>query len=289
MHMVIENEFESTDCDLTIRQANTRFVKQNSECQQAINKLREIEKFLDEFGFLMFGRDFVFVASEENTIFFSLSSVMISLELTMGSIIACCESACIADANTLLRKYRDDLFFYLYISVYESLDKCSEKAKTMATKIIRWLNNDLANFHIDQVLKAIASAPQLSDAVMKYNLKESFQKIGAALNSYVHSNGYAYYNRNANTYKGNELSAELKKLEENVRYMTIVFLLLLVFCSPLSIMTTDYIDFLEVNETPSENSQYWVAPFVDQFIKENISLIDMNCLDYLRENTLMQL
>lgn len=289
MHMVIENEFESTDCDLTIRQANTRFVKQNSECQQAINKLREIEKFLEEFGFLMFGRDFVFVASEENTIFFSLSSVMISLELTMGNIIACCESACIADANTLLRKYRDDLFFYLYISVYESLDKCSEKAKTMATKIIRWLNNDLANFHIDQVLKAIASAPQLSDAVMKYNLKESFQKIGAALNSYVHSNGYAYYNRNANTYKENELSAELKKLEENVRYMTIVFLLLLVFCSPLSIMSTDYIDFLEVNETPPENSQYWVAPFVDQFIKENISLIDMNCLDYLRENTLMQL
>lgn len=289
IHMVMENVFESTDCDLPIRQANTRLVKQNSECQQAINKLREIEKFLEKFGFLTFGRDFVFEGTGQRTILFSLDKVMTSLELTMGSVIVCCESACIADANTLVRKYRDDLFFYLYISVYKSLDKHSEKAKSMLTNITKWLNNDLSNFHIDRVLKAIASAPQLSDAVMKYNLKESFQKIGAALNSYVHSNGYAYYNRNANAYRENELSAELRKLEEKVRYMTIIFLLLLVLCSPVSVMSTDYIDYLEVNETPPENSQYWVAPFVDQFIKENISLIDMNCLDYLRENTMMQL
>lgn len=286
--MAIENVFKATDCNLTVRQANAKFVEQNPECQQIINKLREIEKFLEKFGFLTFGRDLVFGASGQKTMFFSLNNVMTSLELTMGSVIACCKSACIADANTLLRKYRDDLFFYLYISVYKSLDKYSEKAKTMAAKIARWLNNDLANFRIDQVLKAIASTPQLSDAVMKYNLKESFQKIGIALNNYVHSNGYTYYNRNANTYKENELSVELRGLEKKVRYMTVVFLLLLVFCSPVSVMSEDYIDYLDFNEIPPENSQYWVASFVDQFIKENISLIDANCLDYLRENTMMQ-
>lgn len=216
MYMATNNVFESTDCNLTIRQANARSVEQNSECQQVIDKLREIEKFLERFGFLTFGRDFVFGTSDQKKIFFSPSNIMTSLELTMGSIIACCEGACIADANTLLRKYRDDLFFYLYISVYKSFDKHSARAKSMATKITKWPNNDLANFHIDQVLKAIASAPQLSDAVMKYNLKESFQKIGAALNNFVHSNGYAYYNRNVNTYRENELSVELMKLEEKV-------------------------------------------------------------------------
>lgn len=288
MHMATKDEFEYTDWDLTIRQENAKFVEQDSECQQSIDKLKETEKFLERFGFLTFNRDFVFGTSGQKSISFSLNKVMTSLELTIGSVIACCENACIADANTLLRKYRDDLFFYLYISVYKSFDKYSEEAKSMETKIIKWLNNDLANFHIDQALKAIASAPQLSDAVIKYNLKESFQKIGAALNNYVHSNGYAYYNRNAITYRKNELSVELRGLEEKVRYMTVVFLLLLVFCSPMSVMSEDYIDYLDFNKIPLEDSQYWVAPFVDHFIKENISLIDANCLDYLQENTMIQ-
>ena len=286
--MVIENVFESTDSNLTVRQANARFVKQDPECQQVVSKLKEIEKFLESFGFLTFGRDFVFGTSGQKTIFFSLENVMTSLELTMGSVIACCESACIADANTLLRKYRDDLFFYLYISVYNSHYKYSKKGKPMADQIMRWLNNDLSDFQIGEVLKAIGTVPQLRDAVLKYNLRESFQEIGDTLNNYVHSNGYAYYNRNVNTYKENELTVELRALEEKVRYLTVVFLLLLIFCSPLSVMSEDYIDYLDLNERPPDGSQYWVAPFVEQFVKENISLIDANCLDYLRENTLMQ-
>ena len=286
--MVIENVFESTDGNLTIRQANARFVEQNHECQQVISKLREIETFLERFGFLTFGRDFVFGSPGQKIMFFSLNNVITSLELTMGSVITCCESACIADANTLLRKYRDDLFFYLYVSVYSSHYKYSEEGKPMADQIMRWLNNDLSDFRISEVLKAIGTVPQLRDAVLKYNLKESFQKIGDALNNYVHSNGYAYYNRNANAYKESELSVELRKLGDKARYITVVFLFLLIFCSPLSVMSEDYIDFLDVNEIPPKNSQYWVAPFVEHFVKENISLIDANCLDYLRKNTLMQ-
>ena len=286
--MVIENVFESTDGNLTIRQANARFVEQNHECQQVISKLREIETFLERFGFLTFGRDFVFGSPGQKIMIFSLNNVMTSLELTMGSVITCCESACIADANTLLRKYRDDLFFYLYVSVYSSHYKYSEEGKPMADQIMRWLNNDLSDFRISEVLKAIGTVPQLRDAVLKYNLKESFQKIGDALNNYVHSNGYAYYNRNANAYKESELSVELRKLGDKARYITVVFLFLLIFCSPLSVMSEDYIDFLDVNEIPPKNSQYWVAPFVEHFVKENISLIDANCLDYLRKNTLMQ-
>ena len=286
--MVIENVFESTDGNLTIRQANARFVKQDHECQQVISKLREIETFLERFGFLTFGRDFVFGSPGQKIMFFSLNNVMTSLELTMGSVITCCESACIADANTLLRKYRDDLFFYLYVSVYSSHYKYSEEGKPMADQIMRWLNNDLSDFRISEVLKAIGTVPQLRDAVLKYNLKESFQKIGEALNNYVHSNGYAYYNRNANAYKESVLSVELRKLGDKARYITVVFLFLLIFCSPLSVMSEDYIDFLDVNEIPPKNSQYWVAPFVEHFVKENISLIDANCLDYLRKNTLMQ-
>lgn len=286
--MEIENIFTTTSYNQTVYQENSGFVEKDSECQKAINELKDIEEFLGDFGFLTFGRDFVFGVSGQNAILFSLNNIMTSLELTMGNMIACCKSGCIADANTLLRKYRDDLFFYLYISVYKSLDMNSPKSKSMAAEIVKWLNDELRNLFIKDVLKEIAAAPQLTEAVSKYGLNESLKKMGNYLNNYVHSNGQAYYNRNVSTYGEGELVAGLRKLVDYARYMTVTFLLLLIFCSPLSVMSEDYIDCLELHTSPPENSQYWVAPFVERFIKENISLIDTNCLDYLRENTTMQ-
>lgn len=288
MNMETENTLKLGLCNETVRQTNARLVGIEQKCQQEINELKEIETFLKDFGFLTFMRDNVCVTYEHKYSFITLDSIMTSLELTMGSVIACCENACIADANTLLRKYRDDLFFYLYIAVYNSMDRNSEKAKSMESKISKWANNDLTDFQIGQVLKAVANVPQLKDAVERYHLKKSFQEIGNRLNNYVHGNGRVYYNRNFNAYKENELAVELKKIVQNARYMTITFLLLLIFCSPVSVMSEDYIDHLEFNVTPPENSQYWVAPFVEDFVEENISLIDKNCLEYLRENTMMQ-
>lgn len=68
----------SVDCNQTVHQINSRFMKIDQGCQQVINELRKIEKFLVNFCFLTFGRDFVFEAFNQNTICFSLNNVMIS-------------------------------------------------------------------------------------------------------------------------------------------------------------------------------------------------------------------
>ena len=100
----------------TIRQLNRKLIQENPTCQNSFNELKRLEKFLSRIGFLFFGRDFILC----NNKVFSLQIISTSLELTMGSIISCCENGCVADANSLLRKYRDDMFFYLYLLVYDS-------------------------------------------------------------------------------------------------------------------------------------------------------------------------
>ena len=40
--------------------------------------------------------------------------------------------------------------------------------------------------------------------------------------------------------------------------------------------------------TPPEGSQYWVAPFITEFFRNNIELIDESCLEYLKDNTTME-
>ena len=126
----------------TIQQANHRFIAKDRECGKSISEMQTVKKFLEDFGFLSFGRDFVLCKEQV----FSLQMVSTSSELTAGSIISCCESGCIADAYSLLRKYRDDMFFYLYIVVYDVCNKMDNKSPVvdkMETNIERWINNDL--------------------------------------------------------------------------------------------------------------------------------------------------
>ena len=158
----------------------------------------------------------------------------------------------------------------------------------MEANIERWINNGLDDLHIGTVLQAIGQSPRVKDAVQKYKLKSYFDALGDRLNNYVHSNGVSFYNRNVNAYQGNALQKQLQALLQDIRSITITFLFLLTLCSPLSIMSTDYVDYLDCNETPPEGSQYWVAPFVTKFFKGNLDLIDESCMKYLRDNTLME-
>lgn len=269
-----------------IRHTNWRDIRKNSEYIKLINKMKEIETFLSSFGFLSFGRDYIMCCNQV----FALQFVSTSLELTAGSIISCCEYGCLSDANALLRKYRDDMFFYLYLLVYHSnrlLGVDKNNTKQMEENIKKWLDNNLRDLSIGKVMKAIGEAPGINKAVKKYKLQQYFDKIGDRLNNYVHSNGVYYYNRNINSYKENEFIKRLQLLVDDMRFITVTFLFLLTICSPLTIMSTDYTDCLDMRETPPDGSQYWVAPFVTDFFKSNLDLIDKSCIDYLKENTFM--
>lgn len=270
----------------SIRHLNQQLIEQDRECQIEIGKMHDVEKFLSDFGFLSFGRDFVLCGKHT----FSLQMISTASELTAGSIISCCESGCMADAYSLLRKYRDDLFFYLYIAVYDSCNKIDGKSPAvdqMEANIERWIKNDLDDLHIGTVLQAIGQSSRVRNAVQKYKLKSYFDTLNKRLNDYVHSNGVAFYNRNVNAYQGKTLQKQLEALLKDMRSITITFLFLLALISPLSIMSTDYVDYLDCNETPPEDSQYWVAPFVTKFFKANLDLINDSCMKYLKDNTLM--
>ena len=270
----------------TIKQINQEKIKYDIKCQQLIEEIKAIETFVRDFGYLSYGRDIVSCKNLP----FSLQAIITSIELTVGNIITCCECICIADANTLLRKFRDDLFFYLYIVVFDSNKAVAPLHNTakMEENISRWIQNGLDNLYIQDMLKAIGTSPQLKNAVTTYKLNESFSAIRKRLNDFVHGNGYAYYNRNINAYKDDECCQYIKILSDDLKYITMIFMFLLILCSPLSAMSTDYIDYLDCGENPPEDSQYWVAPFIELFISKNSNLIDENCYKYLIENTNMQ-
>ena len=272
---------------MNMRNENKAIVLKCKNTSHLIEQLNVIESFLDDFSFLIFGRDHIVCKKY----IFSLQRIINSSQATLGSIIECCNCFCLADAYTLLRKYRDDLFFCLYLVTYDVNVKIgmAQNKNKMETNIEQWCKNSLSNLNISEVLATSGTSDNLKDAVRKYGLQKSFDQIGKLLNNYTHGNGYLFYNSNAWSLDENDIEKQINDIVSTARYITTTFLFLLILCSPQYIMSTDYIDYLEVGQTPPDGSQYWVAPFVVNFLKNNVEMIDKNCYEYLKDNTCMEL
>ena len=161
--------------------------------------------------------------------------------------------------------------------------------KRWKKNIEQWCQNTLNNLNINEVLTTIGTSKWLQEAVRKYDLQKSFGRIGRQLNNYVHGNGFSFYNTNAYSFDEKNIEEQLNAIVSTARYITTTFLFLLSLCSPHYIMSTDYIDHLAFGQTPPDGSQYWVAPFVAEYLKTNIEMIDKSCYEYLKESICMAL
>jgi hypothetical protein len=261
---------------------NSYILSQNEHFAKLTEEIIAIREFVESFSFLQFGRDIEFMLPIGKPIF--KNSILLAVEQTLGSFEACCRLGNFADAYALLRKCRDDFFFHLYITV------ASRKYPLVSGKesknIEKWLNNNLGNFHFcKDVLETIEKSENLSIAIQKYELRNSINKIGRTLNNFVHGNGPAFYNKPYQHYTGGELQEVCKNMAYTLAFLVTTFTFLSALCYPVSVMSTDYIDNLDEGLAPAEGSQYWVAPFITEFLEKKKGLLDKNCINFLQNET----
>ena len=67
-------------------------------------------------------------------------------------------------------------------------------------------------------------------------------------------------------------------------FITAFFVVLLILIEPQMIQSIDYIDYMDCDLIPPENSQYIVAPGIQEFIEEYINQINPELKVFLRNN-----
>ncbi len=253
-----------------------------------IRLIKDTHAFMSSFSFLQFGRDTVLT---KLSVILSPSSVLDSTVKTLHSILLCCEYGHFTDTIILIRKYRDDLLFYLYlISVGESCDLLNSiPPGKHEENIKKWQTNALSDLHVSEILKYIGMRPEIRPAIKKYNLRSGLEKIGVTLNNYVHGNGVMFYNQHPQSYTGKQIKSFVNSTTNHLSYITVSFVFLLALCQPSSIMSSDYVDYMDCGDIPPENSQYWVAPFVEEYLGNYGCLLGADCMGYLREITNMEI
>ena len=243
---------------------------------------------------------------------------MMSISNTIQTIDFCCYRGAYSDAYTLIRKCRDDLMQYLFVlnviqnkhgltdqeiknfslepdaltklvemSIYILASGERKSEQEFATE--KWVYGELGNPENSKIRKKFFDTSKYKIYLMSNNehikyifdnfLADKWKNEDRKLNNYVHTNGMAYLMNNY-IFQENKILKD-NELIETLRNIIDIFLSMLVIIDSIKVHSSDYIDALEMGMEPPENSQYWVASVILDYMNERF---DKDLLSYLQEN-----
>jgi hypothetical protein len=238
---------------------------------------------------------------------------------TLKSIKLCCSIGSFSDANTLIRKLRDDLLLYVFIldtlsnrKAFNEDDLINPNAKdfeknfssdflnlkfnsvlTENEKIIdAWFSNKVNDLEFkikkklsfENYIKHFKQNRQISEILLTYNLQEYWGKLTSKLNSYVHNNGKEFTVQNYVLANDKSIEIHLKNINIRTSYIISFFVILLLMIDARLSTSTDMIDYLDGDIQPPQDCQYSIAPFIQEFIDAKLSKLHPELKQYLKDN-----
>jgi hypothetical protein len=198
----------------------------------------------------------------------------------------------INDAYALLRKYYDvtivNLYSNLYLSDNFSIDNF------IVEKINNWMNGNEKIPSFKQMSEYIIKSKKASEITQLIYSKGTFngspfEDLRQRCNDHAH---YLYYHNllaNDNeVYLQNRLSI-LDSFSKDLKDIFILHLSYLFYNNEHYMMSSDYVDSLDCGLTPVEDSQYWVAPFIQEIFDKVIKANRPDIADTIKGKTAMKL
>ncbi len=228
---------------------------------------------------------------ELNSEFFS------SIDNTLKSVYMCSKMANFSDATVLLRKYRDDLFQWLFIvesisdieksKLFENMEQndvyCKEEndIQELYLALTKWFNSSIdindkktikLKYFDAEIYRKSLCRQSLLNACFDQFLDPIWINLNDRLNDYAHINGFKFIHANnaANNYEIAYFNEKLNELGDILLQITSCFLCFLILTKPFYLSSRDFIDSLERNVEPPINSQFWISPIFRNFIETNI-------------------
>ena len=167
------------------------------------------------------------------------------------------------------------------------------KKKPHEKAVDSWLENTLSDdshsqdrrlyFDASKYISMLKNDDTIKNCFELY-LKPLWSTLDRELNNYVHANGSKYIMSNLPNYIYDHRKDIIIHLISTIRDIMVIFISLIILIKPSSIQSCDYIDYLDIGETPPEESQYWVAPIIQNFIDTDVVRVSLCLKQFLKEN-----
>jgi hypothetical protein len=196
------------------------------------------------------------------------SFVFSSVQGTLASIQAILRDGRINDAYALLRKYYDSAIINIYTGLY--LEDHVDIENFIVTQIDSWLQGKdrLPEFRImSQYIRGSPRAAPIRDLLFA---DDRYKRLRDRCNDHTHYNFYRNILLNDKEIVLEERRQALEGFSYDLRDVLILHLSYMFFANGHYMMSSDHLDCLECGMTPEPDSQYWVAPFVQEVFEQTI-------------------
>lgn len=175
----------------------------------------------------------------------------------------------INDAYALLRKYHDSAIINIYSNLYILNNFSLENF--IVEKINNWLQGKetLPEYRVmSQYIKGADVLRPINDV---FGTDDRYKQLRNRCNDHTHYNFYRHAMLNDNEVHIDNRGWWLNRFSEDVQDIFILHLGYIFFLNSHYLMSSDHLDALECGMQPEEDSQYWVAPFIQEIFNEIIT------------------
>lgn len=175
----------------------------------------------------------------------------------------------INDAYSLLRKYYDSAVINIYSNLY--LRNNYSIDSFIVEKINNWVHGKekLPEYRaMFQYIRADKALQPINDV---FGVDERYKRLRDRCNDHTHYNFYRHAMLNDNEIHIKSRGWWLDRFSEDARDIFVLHLGYMFFLNGHYMMSGDHLDALECGMQPEADSQYWVAPFIQEVIDEVIT------------------
>lgn len=210
-----------------------------------------------------------------------------SMQGTLDSIKDILIKGRINDSYALLRKYHDSVIINIYSTLYLE-DKFSIE-NFVVEKINDWLHGkeQLPEYRI--MSDYIRKSEKLADINALLYKDNTYKEIRDRCNDHTHYNFYHNLLLNNNELYVKNRFDILNRFSKDLENLFILHLSYLFYINDKYMMSSDYMDSMDLGLTPEENSEYFVAPFIQEIFDKVIKKSRMDLAIEIKNNTAMKL
>lgn len=211
-----------------------------------------------------------------------------SIQGTLESIRVVLLNKRINDAYTLLRKYYDSIIINIYTNLY--LDDHFSLENFIVQKIEGWREGSEKLPYFSDMRNYILKSKKLNEINSLLYTKDSiFKGIRDRCNNHVHYNFYKYVLLNDNEIHIPERMRILDVFSNDLGNLFVMHLSYLFYLNEHYMMASDYADSLDLGLEPEENSEYFVAPFIQEIFDSEIKIRRFDLAEAIKNKTSMML
>lgn len=210
-----------------------------------------------------------------------------SMQGTLDSIKSILMAGRINDAYALLRKFHDSVVINVYANLYLS-DHFSIQ-NFVVEKIQHWLTGEerLPEYRImSQYIRKSEKLKPITDTLLA---DDRYKRIRDRCNDHTHYNFYRHVMLNDNEIHIENRVQWLDVFANDLHDLLILHLAYIFLLNDHYMMSRDHIDALECGMQPEENSQYWVAPFVQAAFDDILTPRRPDVTATIKQSTAMHL